>query len=100
MHLFDMDYLVVLSYGLVFYGVCCILYNSKKRQQKLLLLLQRCVSDAVDISLSTDWGPKIDVVGFCFLDLASSYIPQYSLVKWLEDGKKPIYIGFGSLVSF
>ncbi|KAD6795771.1 hypothetical protein E3N88_06667 [Mikania micrantha] len=44
-----------------------------------------------------DWGPHIDVVGFCFLDLASSYVPPYSLVKWLKNGKKPIYIGFGSL---
>ncbi|XP_038992589.1 sterol 3-beta-glucosyltransferase UGT80A2-like isoform X2 [Hibiscus syriacus] len=44
-----------------------------------------------------DWGPKIDVVGFCFLDLASSYEPPESLVKWLRDGDKPIYIGFGSL---
>ncbi|XP_059628685.1 sterol 3-beta-glucosyltransferase UGT80A2-like [Cornus florida] len=44
-----------------------------------------------------DWGPKIDVVGFCFLDLASNYKPPDSLVKWLEVGEKPIYIGFGSL---
>ncbi|XP_058729336.1 sterol 3-beta-glucosyltransferase UGT80A2-like [Vicia villosa] len=44
-----------------------------------------------------DWGPKIDVVGFCFLDLASNFEPPESLVKWLEDGDKPIYIGFGSL---
>ncbi|KAK7350280.1 hypothetical protein VNO77_08693 [Canavalia gladiata] len=44
-----------------------------------------------------DWGPKIDVVGFCFLDLASNYEPPETLVKWLEDGDKPIYIGFGSL---
>ncbi|XP_048135599.1 sterol 3-beta-glucosyltransferase UGT80A2-like isoform X3 [Rhodamnia argentea] len=44
-----------------------------------------------------DWGPKIDVVGFCFLDLASSYEPPDSLLKWLEEGDKPIYIGFGSL---
>ncbi|KAJ1409608.1 UDP-glucuronosyl/UDP-glucosyltransferase [Sesbania bispinosa] len=44
-----------------------------------------------------DWGPKIDVVGFCFLDLASNYEPPEALVKWLEDGDKPIYIGFGSL---
>ncbi|EEF41276.1 sterol 3-beta-glucosyltransferase UGT80A2 isoform X1 [Ricinus communis] len=44
-----------------------------------------------------DWGPKIDVVGFCFLDLASNYEPPESLVKWLEAGPKPIYIGFGSL---
>nr|GMD69117.1 sterol 3-beta-glucosyltransferase UGT80A2-like isoform X1 [Ipomoea batatas] len=44
-----------------------------------------------------DWGPKIDVVGFCFLDLASSYEPPESLVSWLNAGPKPIYIGFGSL---
>ncbi|XP_010524697.1 PREDICTED: sterol 3-beta-glucosyltransferase UGT80A2-like isoform X1 [Tarenaya hassleriana] len=44
-----------------------------------------------------DWGPKIDVVGFCFLDLASNYEPPAELVEWLEAGDKPIYIGFGSL---
>ncbi|KAF5822103.1 putative sterol 3-beta-glucosyltransferase [Helianthus annuus] len=44
-----------------------------------------------------DWGPKIDVVGFCFLDLASNYQPPEDLVKWLNAGPKPIYIGFGSL---
>ncbi|XP_050367099.1 sterol 3-beta-glucosyltransferase UGT80A2 [Argentina anserina] len=44
-----------------------------------------------------DWGPKVDVVGFCFLDLASNYEPPEPLVKWLEAGDKPIYIGFGSL---
>ncbi|XP_039138503.1 LOW QUALITY PROTEIN: sterol 3-beta-glucosyltransferase UGT80A2-like [Dioscorea cayenensis subsp. rotundata] len=44
-----------------------------------------------------DWGPKIDVVGFCFLDLASNYVPPEPLVNWLEAGDKPIYIGFGSL---
>lgn len=44
-----------------------------------------------------DWGPKVDVVGFCFLDLASNYQPPQELVKWLEAGEKPIYIGFGSL---
>ncbi|KAF5458258.1 hypothetical protein F2P56_022299 [Juglans regia] len=44
-----------------------------------------------------DWGPKVDVVGFCFLDLASNYEPPEPLVKWLGAGEKPIYIGFGSL---
>ncbi|KAL9266463.1 Sterol 3-beta-glucosyltransferase UGT80A2-like protein [Drosera capensis] len=44
-----------------------------------------------------DWGPKIDVVGFCFLDLASNYEPPEELLKWLKNGQKPIYIGFGSL---
>lgn len=44
-----------------------------------------------------DWGPKIDVVGFCYLDLASNYQPPEELLKWLEAGEKPVYIGFGSL---
>ncbi|KAK4436075.1 Sterol 3-beta-glucosyltransferase UGT80A2 [Sesamum alatum] len=44
-----------------------------------------------------DWGPNIDVVGFCFLDLASNYVPPDSLVQWLKNGEAPIYIGFGSL---
>jgi hypothetical protein len=50
-------------------------------------------------SWCADWGANIDVVGFCFLDLASNYEPPESLLKWLEAGQKPIYIGFGSLVS-
>lgn len=52
------------------------------------------------LSICADWGPRIDVVGFCFLDLASNYVPPESLVRWLEAGDEPIYIGFGSLVSF
>ncbi|WCJ26755.1 Sterol 3-beta-glucosyltransferase UGT80A2 [Euphorbia peplus] len=44
-----------------------------------------------------DWGPKIDVVGFCFLDLASNYEPPEELVDWLGRGDPPIYVGFGSL---
>uniref|UniRef100_A0A7N0U942 Uncharacterized protein n=2 Tax=Kalanchoe fedtschenkoi TaxID=63787 RepID=A0A7N0U942_KALFE len=44
-----------------------------------------------------DWGPKVDVVGFCFLDLASNYEPPQQLLQWLQAGDQPIYIGFGSL---
>jgi UDP:flavonoid glycosyltransferase YjiC (YdhE family) len=47
-----------------------------------------------------DWGPLVDVVGFCFLNLASGYKPPEDMVKWLAAGKPPIYVGFGSLVSF
>lgn len=45
-----------------------------------------------------DWGPKIDVVGFCFLDLASNYEPPDSLVKWLGGGETPVYVGFSFLL--
>ncbi|PQQ00108.1 sterol 3-beta-glucosyltransferase UGT80A2 isoform X1 [Prunus yedoensis var. nudiflora] len=44
-----------------------------------------------------DWGLKVDVVVFCFLDLASNYEPPDSLAEWLEAGEQPIYIGFDSL---
>jgi UDP:flavonoid glycosyltransferase YjiC (YdhE family) len=45
-----------------------------------------------------DWGPEIDVSGFVFLDLASSFKPPDSLSKFLDAGEPPIYIGFGSII--
>lgn len=45
-----------------------------------------------------DWGAEIDIAGFVFLDLASNFTPPDSLVKFLDDGPPPIYIGFGSIV--
>lgn len=45
-----------------------------------------------------DWGPEIDVRGFVFLDLASSFKPPESLTEFLDAGEPPVYIGFGSIV--
>ncbi|KAL1797559.1 hypothetical protein ACET3X_004165 [Alternaria dauci] len=45
-----------------------------------------------------DWGPEIDISGFVFLDLASSFTPPDELKKFLDDGPPPVYIGFGSIV--
>lgn len=55
---------------------------------------------SVECALFADWGPKVDVVGFCFLNLATNYRAPEDLVKWLKAGPPPIYIGFGSLVSY
>ncbi|XP_062227098.1 sterol 3-beta-glucosyltransferase UGT80B1-like isoform X3 [Phragmites australis] len=44
-----------------------------------------------------DWGPLVDVVGYCFLNLGTKYQPPLELSQWLEQGPKPIYIGFGSM---
>ncbi|KAF4541227.1 UDP-glucuronosyl/UDP-glucosyltransferase [Lasiodiplodia theobromae] len=46
----------------------------------------------------TDWGPEINVAGFTFLDLASTFTPPDALVKFLDAGPPPVYIGFGSIV--
>jgi UDP:flavonoid glycosyltransferase YjiC (YdhE family) len=45
-----------------------------------------------------DWGAEIDVTGFVFLDLASSFTPPDDLKKFLDNGDPPVYIGFGSIV--
>lgn len=45
-----------------------------------------------------DWGPEIDIAGFVFLDLASSFKPPKTLVEFLDAGEPPVYIGFGSIV--
>lgn len=45
-----------------------------------------------------DWGPLVDVVGYCFLNDGSKYQPQEELVNWIKKGPKPIYIGFGSML--
>lgn len=45
-----------------------------------------------------DWGPEIDVSGFVFLDLASSFTPPDDLREFLDSGEPPVYIGFGSIV--
>ncbi|KAJ4012212.1 hypothetical protein NW752_004606 [Fusarium irregulare] len=45
-----------------------------------------------------DWGSEIDVAGFVFLDLASTFEPPKELEDFLAAGDDPIYIGFGSIV--
>ncbi|KAH7313551.1 hypothetical protein B0I35DRAFT_435429 [Stachybotrys elegans] len=45
-----------------------------------------------------DWASHINITGFSFLKLASSYTPPEDLARFLKDGEPPIYIGFGSIV--
>lgn len=46
----------------------------------------------------SDWGDHIDISGFVYLDLASSFTPPDDLKAFLAAGEPPIYIGFGSIV--
>ncbi|KAH6890452.1 hypothetical protein B0T10DRAFT_528756 [Thelonectria olida] len=45
-----------------------------------------------------DWGNEIDISGFVFLDLASTFEPPKELEDFLNAGEPPVYIGFGSIV--
>ncbi|XVF41562.1 hypothetical protein PTKIN_Ptkin01aG0289500 [Pterospermum kingtungense] len=96
--------------ALIWLGIRDMINEFRKKKLKLrpVTYLRGSYSSSLDVPYGyiwsphlvpkpKDWGRKIDVVGFCFLDLASSYEPPDSLVKWLDDGEKPIYIGFGSL---
>ncbi|GAA0145580.1 glycosyltransferase [Lithospermum erythrorhizon] len=96
--------------ALIWLGIRDVINEFRKKQLKLrrITYLSSTFSSPLDVPYGyiwsphlvpkpKDWGPNIDVVGFCFLDLASNYEPPESLVKWIEDGTKPIYIGFGSL---
>nr|GMC76278.1 sterol 3-beta-glucosyltransferase UGT80A2-like [Ipomoea batatas] len=98
--------------GLIWLGIRDMINDFRKKYLKLrpITYLSKSNSSPTDIPHGyiwsphlvpkpKDWGPKIDVVGFCFLDLASNYVPPESLLKWLKDDQKPIYIGFGSLVG-
>ncbi|KAL7595221.1 hypothetical protein Lser_V15G30855 [Lactuca serriola] len=45
----------------------------------------------------SDWGPLVDVVGYCFLNIGSEYQPPIEFTRWIGRGTSPIYIGFGSM---
>jgi UDP:flavonoid glycosyltransferase YjiC (YdhE family) len=45
-----------------------------------------------------DWPSQINISGFYFLSLASSYQPPPDLERFLNSGPPPVYIGFGSIV--
>ncbi|KAF5386949.1 hypothetical protein D9615_002027 [Tricholomella constricta] len=45
-----------------------------------------------------DWKNHIDIVGFYFLDLATTFRPADDLAAFLAAGEPPVYIGFGSVV--
>lgn len=48
---------------------------------------------------SPDWSPDIQVVGYWFLDESPSWTPPDDLARFLAAGPKPLYAGFGSMVS-
>jgi UDP:flavonoid glycosyltransferase YjiC (YdhE family) len=56
-----------------------------------------CRSPAL-IPKPNDWGNSIDISGFFFLNLASSFTPEPELAAFLAAGPPPVYIGFGSIV--
>ena len=46
-----------------------------------------------------DWPDRIHVTGFWFSDPPPGWTPPSDLVAFLENGPRPVYIGFGSMPS-
>ncbi|KAL8283480.1 hypothetical protein RQP46_005583 [Phenoliferia psychrophenolica] len=55
-----------------------------------------CWSPAL-IPKPKDWKSHIDVSGFLFHPSGSDYTPDAELVRFLDQGEPPVYIGFGSV---
>src|SRR5690606_27206671 len=45
-----------------------------------------------------DWPDNHEVTGYWFLDGDDAWSPPESLVRFLEAGPAPVYVGFGSMV--
>lgn len=46
-----------------------------------------------------DWDASIHVTGYWFLEPPAAWEPQADLVRFLDTGAPPVYIGFGSMAS-
>ena len=46
-----------------------------------------------------DWGANIHMTGYWLADNPQEYTPEPGLQQFLSEGGKPIYVGFGSMVS-
>ncbi|MEJ2664596.1 MAG: glycosyltransferase [Spirochaetia bacterium] len=47
----------------------------------------------------SDAPPHCHVSGFCFLNSKHDFTPPASLIRFLEKGTRPVYIGFGSMTG-
>lgn len=47
----------------------------------------------------SDWSQNISITGFWFLDPSQHWTPPAELASFIENGPKPVYIGFGSMSS-
>jgi len=48
---------------------------------------------------SSAWSPRVHVTGYYFFPHNNSYVPPNELKEFLESGKSPVCISFGSMVN-
>ncbi|RKK60349.1 Sterol 3-beta-glucosyltransferase UGT80B1 [Fusarium oxysporum] len=72
------------------------MFDAPMLAQTLKIPFTYCWSPAL-VPKPVDWASHIDVCGFFFRD-PPRYSPPTDLVRFLEAGLPPVYIGFGSIV--
>ncbi|RSL67384.1 hypothetical protein CEP51_012667 [Fusarium floridanum] len=72
------------------------MFDAPMLAQTLKIPFTYCWTPAL-VPKPADWASHIDVCGFFFRD-APQYSPPEDLVRFLEAGPPPVYIGFGSIV--
>ena len=45
-----------------------------------------------------DWGPRVHVTGYWYLDHSHDWRPPERLARFLSEGGPPVYVGFGSMI--
>ncbi len=55
-----------------------------------------CFSPSL-LARPSDWQENNDITGFLFLPVSTTDNIRDNLKQWLEDGERPVYIGFGSI---
>lgn len=48
---------------------------------------------------SSDWHPRVHITGYYFFPYSDSYTPPNELNRYLESGKPPVCVSFGSMVN-
>lgn len=51
------------------------------------------------LPIPEDWGDWLQVSGHWFFDQLPDWQPSGELVRFLESGKPPVYVGFGSMID-
>jgi len=69
-------------------------YARLRREERPILMAYSCHI----VPRPVEWHSGIEVTGYWFLDRPSAWLPPADLVRFLDAGPPPVYIGFGSMI--
>lgn len=73
-------------------------FASELRREGRPVPVLYCYSREV-VPVPADWEAAIQVTGYWFLDEAQPWEPPAELLRFLESGPAPVYVGFGSMAT-